>query len=117
MARFARVMLEEMPFHLTHRGNHRKRVFHTNNDRQIYVGLLDRFAKNFGMSIWAYCLMDNHVHLIAVGKKRNSISMALGNTHRACSRSRNRQTGPFRDILAIGGLGSEPAWRNKPPSA
>jgi putative transposase len=31
--------------------------------------------------------------LIAVGQQRNSISKALGNTHRACSRSRNQETG------------------------
>jgi putative transposase len=92
MTRFARVMLEGWPFHLTHRGNHRKCVFRTNADRRAYIGFLARFAKQFGMLIWAYCLMENHVHLIAVGKQRNSISAALGNTHRACSRTRNRET-------------------------
>ena len=89
MARLARVMLEGWPFHITHRGNHRKSVFRTDDDRRAYLRLLDRFSKQFGMSIWAYCLMGNHVHLIAVGKERSSISKALGNTHRACSRSRN----------------------------
>jgi putative transposase len=85
-------MLENWPFHLTHRGNHRKCVFRTDDDRRAYLGLLDRFAKKFGMSIWAYCLMDNHVHLIAVGKRRSSISQTLGNTHRACSRVRNQES-------------------------
>ncbi len=86
-------MLENWPFHVTHRGNQRKRVFRTDNDRRAYLGLLDRFAKQFGMLIWAYCLMGNHVHLVAVGKQRDSIPKAMGNTHRACSRSRNRETG------------------------
>jgi putative transposase len=86
-------MIESWPFHITHRGNHRKCVFRTNDDRRAYLRLLDRFAKQFGMSIWAYCLMSNHIHMIAVGKQLNSISMALGNTHRSCSRSRNQETG------------------------
>jgi len=89
MARHARIMLEGWPFHITHRGNHRKSVFRTDDDRRAYLRLLDRFSKQFGLSIWAYCLMGNHVHLIAVGKERESISKALGNTHRAWSRSRN----------------------------
>jgi len=93
MARFARVMFEDWPFHLTHRGNHRKRVFRSDDDRRTYLRLLDHSAKKFGMRIWAYCLMDNHVHIVAVGKQRLSISTALGNTHRACSRLRNQETG------------------------
>jgi putative transposase len=85
-------MLESWPFHLTHRGNHRKCVFRNDDDRRTYLRLLDRHAKKYGMLIWAYCLMGNHVHLIAVGKHRTSISKTLGNTHRVCSRLRNEET-------------------------
>lgn len=92
MARFARVMLEGQPFHLTHRGNHREPVFRNDADRRAYLRLLGRFSAEFGMSIWAYCLMGNHIHLIAVGEQRRSIPQALGNTHRSCSRLRNLET-------------------------
>ncbi len=92
MARIARVMLEDYPFHLTHRGNHRKSVFRSDDDRRAYLQHLGRFSRKFGMRIWAYCLMGNHVHLVAVGRERSSISKALGNTHRACSRLRNLET-------------------------
>jgi putative transposase len=85
-------MFENWPFHITHRGNRRKRVFRTGEDRRVYLDLLDRFAKQFGMLIWAYCLMKNHVHLIAVGKQRSSIPKAMGITHQAYSRIRNRET-------------------------
>jgi len=84
--------VEGLPFHLTHRGNHRKKVFRTDDDRRGYLSALDRFSKRFGMLIWAYCLMGNHVHLIAVGRERDSISKALGNTHRTISRMRNRES-------------------------
>ena len=89
MPRFARVMLAGWPFHITARGNHRKIVFRSDDDRRAYLHLLRRFSRQFGMSIWAYCLMGNHVHMIATGKERSSVHKALGNTHRACSRARN----------------------------
>ena len=69
-------MLEDWPFHLTHRGNHRKCVFRTDDDRRAYLRLLDRYARKFGMLIWAYCLMGNHVHLaVQVGDVPLSKSM------------------------------------------
>ena len=34
------------------------------------------------MAVWAYCLMDNHVHVLAVGLEKHSIPRALGNAHR-----------------------------------
>lgn len=43
------------------------------------------------MSIWAYCLMDNYIHLIAAGKQRDSISKALRNAHRKYSRLLNME--------------------------
>jgi putative transposase len=45
------------------------------------------------MSIWAYCLMSNHVHFLVVGKWRWSISKALGNANRAYSRLKNKANG------------------------
>lgn len=86
MARLARLMLEGWPLHITHRGNHRQAVFVADQDRRDYLALLRRFAEQFEMAIWAYCLMPNHVHLIAVGGQRRSIARAVGNTHREFSR-------------------------------
>jgi putative transposase len=82
-------MLEGWPFHLTHRGNQRRAVFRSDGDRRLYLRLLARYASKFDMRVWAYCLMPNHVHLIAVGAGRDSIPKAIGNTHRAYSRCLN----------------------------
>ncbi|MDX1388695.1 MAG: transposase [Acidobacteriota bacterium] len=89
MARVARVMIEGLPFHLTHRGNHKIDVFTCDQDRIVYLKILRRYAERFGMNVWAYCLMSNHVHLIAVGQTKESISKALGNTQREHSRRKN----------------------------
>ena len=83
-------MVEGIPFHVTHRGNHKKNVFDEDADRRLYVDLLRGYATRFEMLIWGYSLMSNHVHLIVVGRSRNSIPRAVGNAHREFSRRRNR---------------------------
>ncbi len=89
MPRMRRVMFDGAPFHITHRGNHKKDVFDDDGDRRLYLRLLRRYAVRFEMSIWGYCLMGNHVHLLAVGNGDQSIPRALGNAHREYSRVRN----------------------------
>jgi putative transposase len=85
----ARVMFAGWPFHLTHRGNHKERVFRRDADKAMYLALLRRFAEKHGMAIWAYCLMRNHVHMIAVGLEKTSISRAIGMTQSQYSRRVN----------------------------
>ena len=89
MARMPRVMFAGAPFHVTHRGNHKKQIFEDDRFRSLYLGLLHGYARRFEMSIWGYCLMGNHVHLIVVGRNRLSIPRAVGNAHREFSRRRN----------------------------
>lgn len=89
MARMARVMFEGAPFHVTHRGNRKMVTFENDRDRRTYLRLLRRYSKRFGMRVWGYCLMNNHIHLIAVGRERTSIPRAVGNAHREYSRLRN----------------------------
>jgi putative transposase len=84
-------MFEGWPFHVTQRGNHKKTVFDDQNDRVQYLSLLRLYADRFAMSVWAYCLMPNHVHLIVVGRAKESIPRAVGNAHREYSRLRNRR--------------------------
>ncbi len=89
MPRMARVMFEDWPFHITHRANERRTILGSDKERRDYLLLLKRYSQRFEMAIWAYCLMENHVHLISVGRKRNAIPRAVGNTHRNFSRNRN----------------------------
>lgn len=91
-----RVMFEGAPFHVTHRGNHKKDVFADDRERRLYLDLLHRYSSRFEMSVWGYVLMSNHVHLIVVGRSRTSIPRAIGNAHREFSRrcnERRRVTG------------------------
>jgi putative transposase len=82
MPRFARVVVPECPHHLIQRGNRRQRVFFSDEDRAFYLTLLNREAKKHGISIWAFCLMENHVHLIAVPRNKDSFARGFGEVHR-----------------------------------
>jgi len=55
-----------MPHHVVQRGNRRQRVFFEGSDREYYLRVLEEKSKKYQVQIWAYCLMDNHVHLVVV---------------------------------------------------
>lgn len=82
MARFARVVVPGCPHHVTHRGNRGDQVFFDDAERRQYCVWLREYGDKHGLGIWAYCLMSNHVHLIAVPQNENALSKAIGNTHR-----------------------------------
>ena len=71
----------ETPHHVTQRGNGRRVVFETDNDRLVYLGLLQQHAKLQRLAILGYCLMPNHVHLVVVPERDASLRTALRNAH------------------------------------
>ncbi|MGO9012172.1 MAG: transposase [Bryobacteraceae bacterium] len=81
MPRRPRVVLPGVAHHVTQRGNNREAVFHSPNDRRFYLDLLARYAAHNGARILGYCLMTNHVHLIAVPDREGSLARTLGSTH------------------------------------
>jgi len=81
MARLARVVVPQIPYHITHRGNRRGRVFIDDADREAYLAFLERYCHAHGLHVWAWCLMGNHIHLVAWPEHQNSIARALGNAH------------------------------------
>lgn len=93
MVRLARVVVPELPHHIIHRGNRRQNVFFSDKDRESYLEILGLQAKLFALEVWAYCLMDNHVHLIVVPKDEESLSQAIGETHKLYTRMINFREG------------------------
>ncbi|HFE38951.1 MAG TPA: hypothetical protein ENK06_11130 [Gammaproteobacteria bacterium] len=59
MARLARVVIPEIPHHITQRGNRRQGVFFRDGDYQEYLDLMSHWRKEEGVEIWNYCLMPN----------------------------------------------------------
>ncbi|MCX6645771.1 MAG: transposase [bacterium] len=86
MPRFARVVIPDLPHHITHRGNRSDDVFFTPQDRDIYRELLREYSDRHALKIIAYCLMTNHIHLIAIPGLDVSLAKAVGLSHRRYSR-------------------------------
>jgi putative transposase len=93
MARFARLVAVGMPHHVIQRGVRRMPVFFSSSDRDTYLDLLRRHSRELGLEVWAYCLMNNHVHLIVVPKTQGSLAKAIGDTHKRFTRMINFREG------------------------
>ena len=85
MARIARFVVPGLPHHVTQRGNRRERVFFSDDDYRLYQDLLREACDKAGVSVWAYCLMPNHVHLILTPTTADGLARALGKAHRRYS--------------------------------
>jgi putative transposase len=70
-----------LPRHVTQRGNNRRRIFDSDHDRLLYLKLLHAYSERHGLRLWGYCLMDNHVHLIVVPSRADSLARTLRQTH------------------------------------
>jgi putative transposase len=89
MARTARVVIAGLPHHVTQRGNRRQQVFFSGEDRLAYLQVLKEESDKWGLKIWAYCLMSNHVHLIVVPSAIESLAKSIGETHKRYTRMVN----------------------------
>jgi putative transposase len=65
MARQPRVVLPGVAMHIVQRGNNRMRCFSADEDFAVYLALLRQLAPKQECAIHAYCLMPNHVHILA----------------------------------------------------
>ncbi len=90
MPRRPRFIVPGIAHHITQRGNNRQQVFRTDEDRCLYLDLLVRHAGRNGITILAYCLMTNHVHMVAVPERADSLAHALGWTHSEYAQEWNR---------------------------
>ena len=86
MARIARVVAAGLSHHITQRGNRRQQTFFSEADYREYISLLAEWCKRCDVEIWSYCLMPNHVHVIAVPKSEESLRKAIGEAHRRYTR-------------------------------
>jgi len=64
MARKARIHYPGAFYHVMCRGNQGQRIFKDDRDRIYYTSLLKESPKRFGYKLYAYVLMNNHVHLL-----------------------------------------------------
>lgn len=64
MPRRCRIAFPGLPHHIYQRGHRQAQVFFCDADREDYLQSLRDCREVLGIKVFAYCLMDNHVHLI-----------------------------------------------------
>ncbi|MHB8504080.1 MAG: transposase, partial [Candidatus Acidiferrales bacterium] len=73
MARLARIAIVNIPHHVTQRGNARQFLLASDRERAVYLKLLRHYVKLYDLALLGYCLMSNHVHLIVVPRRIESL--------------------------------------------
>lgn len=77
MPRKPRMYLPGMPCHIIQRGNNREATFFADQDYLFYLECLYDASIRYGVSIHAYVLMTNHVHLLMTPHTKDSISLLM----------------------------------------
>ena len=75
------MVAEGVPHHITQRGNNRQDVFLLDDDRRSYIEALRAKSQQHGLPVLGYCLMTNHVHLVAIPRQATSLARAIGRAH------------------------------------
>ncbi len=64
MARPLRLSFENAVYHITARGNRKENIFYSNRDRNVFLDKMNETFGKYSLICYAYCLMDNHYHLV-----------------------------------------------------
>ena len=64
MPRTARIKSEDSIYHIMIRSISELKLYKENSDKEKYLHLIQKYQCKFGFKIYAYCLMDNHGHLL-----------------------------------------------------
>jgi len=88
-----RITIAGLPHHVIQRGLQGRKTFLIKNDYITYLEIMTDCSRRHGVEILAYCLMPDHVHLIAVPKEQNALSRCLRAAHGRYTRYINRRLG------------------------
>ena len=76
MPRKQRVWIPGDTYHITCRGNHQQNIFRDDEDREFYLIVLNRLKVICPFLLHAYCLMDNHIHIL-LEEQKEPIAMIM----------------------------------------
>lgn len=87
-----RTTIPGLPHHVIQRGLHGRKTFLNNTDYGVYLEIMSDCIRRHSVEIWSYCLMPDHVHLIAIPQEKNSLSNCLRAAHGRYTKYINRRT-------------------------
>ncbi len=93
MPRRSRCILPGLPCHVTQRGVSRCETFSSNQDRSAYLRLLRENLEDAHARLLGWCVMSNHVHLIAVPEREDSLAILLRRVHGRYAQYYNTRSG------------------------
>ena len=92
MARPLRIEYPGALYHLTSRGNGQEDIFSDDADRLAFLSVLAAVVERFEWRLYAYCLMDNHYHLMVETPKAN-LSLGMRQLNGVYTQRINRRHG------------------------
>ena len=98
MARIARIVAPGYPHLITQISNIGKNVFPDDESRQMYLNLLHEFSAEHKLDIYAYALLEDSVHIVAVPKSAESLAMSMRRTHSTYGRELSPKKGKGSSI-------------------
>ena len=98
MARPLRIEFEDAFYHVMARGNARQDIFLNDTDRLKFIENLGRVAKRFDWVVWAWCLMDNHYHLL-IQTRQPTLSKGMREVNGIYTQAFNRRHGRVGHVL------------------
>ena len=93
MARMARIVIPDIPHHVTQRGVRSMPIFNTDRDRIAYMRIISEMGKKYGVRFCCWCLMKTHVHLVAIPQEKDSLARAIGIAHHTYTQMFNKKLG------------------------
>ena len=91
MLKYGRVLMENVYYHVISRGNQKQSVFLQEADFEKYLCLLKRYKRKYQFSLYAWCLMQNHVHLILEVRKPKDLAKIIQGLNLAYARWFNKR--------------------------
>lgn len=99
MARYARLVYAGIPHHITQRGNRRGTMFFGDENRRAYLDWLDAYCIKHVVDVAAYCLMPNHVHIVAIPRTTDGLERVFRCLHTRYAQHINRCLGWTGHVL------------------
>lgn len=93
MARHPRLVYAGIPHHVTQRGNRRESIFFSDENRRAYLDWLAVYCDKHQVEVVAYCLMPNHVHIVAIPQSRDGLEHVFRPLHTRYAQYINRRQG------------------------
>ncbi|MBI4178679.1 transposase [bacterium] len=86
----ARIDVAEHWYHVIARGQRREDLFLDDQDRRVYLALLQKALRRNHADLGGYCLMDNHLHLL-IYRRDNSLGIIFRQVHIEYAKAFNRR--------------------------